>query len=50
MNVSFGSKVRPRAFGCVVMGSAVWLILRSTLFLYYPASRVKVKLFCLDLV
>ena len=27
--VSFGSKVRPRTFGCVAMGSAVLFILRS---------------------
>ena len=25
--VSFGSKVRPRTFGCVAMGSALWCIL-----------------------
>ena len=30
MNVSFGSKVRPRTFGCVAMGSAVLFILRSS--------------------
>ena len=35
--VSLGSKVRPRTFGCVTMGSAVLFILRS-------------RLFCLDLV
>ena len=29
--VSFGSKVRPRIFGCVAMGSAVVFTLRSTL-------------------
>ena len=27
--VSFGSKVRPRTFGCVAMGSSVLFILRS---------------------
>ena len=32
--VSFGSKVRPRTFGCVAMGSAVLFILRSRLLLY----------------
>ena len=42
--VSFGSKVRPRTFGCVAMGSAVLFILRSRLSVY------SVKLFCLDLV
>ena len=35
--VSFGSKVSPRIFGCVAMGSAVLFILRC-------------KLFCLDFV
>ena len=55
--VSFGSKVRPRTFGCVAMGSAVLFILRSRLLLYYAGSgvnRVKdvlsgfsVILFCL---
>ena len=29
MYVSFGSKVRPRTFGCVAIGSAVLFILRS---------------------
>ena len=29
--VSFGSKVRPRTFGCVAMGSALLCILRSRL-------------------
>ena len=29
--VSFGSKVRPRTFGCVAMGSAVLFIWRSIL-------------------
>ena len=36
--VSFGSKVKPRTFGCVAMGSAL-------LFIF-----CRVKLFCLDLV
>ena len=27
--VSFGSKVRPRTFGCVAMGSALLFIVRS---------------------
>ena len=31
--VSFGSKVRPRTFGCVAMGNAVLFILRSRLLL-----------------
>ena len=43
--VSFGSKVRPRAFGCVAMHSAVLFILRSRLLLYsggYGVNRVQV--------
>ena len=32
--VSVGSKARPRTFGCVAMGSAVWFILRFRLLLY----------------
>ena len=50
--VSFGSKVRPRTFGCVAMGSALLFIVRSRLLVYYAGSgenRVN-KLFCLDLV
>ena len=53
---SFGSKVRPRTFGCVVMGSAVLFILRSRLLLYSAGSGVNrvqvvlsgfnVRLFC----
>ena len=38
--VSLGSKVRPRSFGCVVMGSAVLYILRSRLLLYSAGSGV----------
>ena len=38
--VSFGSKVRPRTFGCVVMGSAVLFIMRSRLLLYSAESGV----------
>ena len=44
--VSFGSKVRPRTFGCVAMGSAVFM-LRSRLILYSTGSglnRVQVDL------
>ena len=54
--VSFGSKVRPRIFGCVAMGSAVLFILRSRLHSYSAGSRVNrvhvvlsgfsVRLFC----
>ena len=36
----FGSKVRPRTFGCVAMGSAVLFILRSRLILYSAGSGV----------
>ena len=54
--VSFGSKVRQIAFGCVAMGTAVLFILRSRLLLYSIGSgenRVhivlsgfSVRLFC----
>ena len=54
--VSFGSKVRPRTFGCVAMGSALLFIVRSRLLVYSAGSdvnRVQVvlsgfskKLFC----
>ena len=58
--VSFGSKVRPRTFGCVAMGSALLFIVRSRLLVYSAGSgvnRVQVvlsgfskRLFCLGLV
>ena len=38
--VSFGSKIRPRTFGCVAMGSALLCILRSRLLLYSAESGV----------
>ena len=38
--VSFGSKVRPRIFGCVAMDNAVLFILRSRLLLYSAGSGV----------
>ena len=38
--MSFGSKVRPRTFGCVAMGSALLCILRSRLFVYSAGSGV----------
>ena len=38
--VSFGSKVRPRTFGCVGMRSAVLFIFRSRLLLYSAWSGV----------
>ena len=46
--VSFGSKVRPRTYGCVVMGSAVLFILRSRLLLYSAGSGFTVILFVLS--
>ena len=45
--VSFGSKVRPRTFGCVSMRSAVLFICRFRLLLYYAGygvNRVQVVL------
>ena len=53
--VSFGSKVRPRIFGCVVMDSAVLFILRSRWLLFSAGSgvnRVQVVLswFCVRLL
>ena len=47
--VSFGSKVRPRTFGCVAMGSALLFIVRSRLLVYSAGSgvnRVHAVLFC----
>ena len=54
--VSFVSKVRPRTFGCVAMGSEVLFIFRSRLLLYSAGSgmnrvqvvlsRFSVRLFC----
>ena len=38
--VSFGSKVRPRTFGCVAMGSALLFIVRSRLLVNYAGSGV----------
>ena len=38
--VSLGSKVRPRTFGCVAMGSAFLFIVRSRLRLYCAGSEV----------
>ena len=38
--VSFGSKVRPRTFGCVALGSALLCIVRSRLLVYSPGSGV----------
>ena len=53
MYVSFGSKVRPRTFGCVALGSAMLFIVRSRLLVYYPGSGVnrviwyEIVLYCL---
>ena len=38
--VSFGSKVRPRNFGCVAMRIVVFFMFRSRLLLYYAGSGV----------
>ena len=38
--VSFGSKVIPRTFGCVAMGSALLFIVRSRLLVYSAGSGV----------
>ena len=38
--VSFGSKVRPRTFGCIAMGSALLFIVRSRLLVYSAGSGV----------
>ena len=38
--MSFGSKVRPRTFGCVAMGSALLFIVRSRLLVYSAGSGV----------
>ena len=37
---SFGSKVRPRTFGCIAMDSALLFILRSRLLVYSTGSGV----------
>ena len=36
--VSFGFNVRPRTFGCIVMGIAMLFILRNILLLYSTRS------------
>ena len=38
--VSFGSKVRPRTFGCITMGSALLFIVRFILLVYSAGSGV----------
>ena len=44
MNVCavFGSKVRPRTFGCVAMGRVVLFIMRCRLLLYSARSGVNI--------
>ena len=47
MCVSFGSKVRPRTYACIAMGSALLCIFRSRLLVYsagYGVNRVQVVL------
>ena len=46
--VSFGSKVRPRTFGCVAMGSALLFIVRSRLLVYSAGSGVYIVQFVLS--
>ena len=49
--VSFGSKVRPRTFGCVIMGSVLLCILKSRLIVYPAGSGVnRVQVIFLGLV
>ena len=49
--VSFGSKVKPRTFACVAMGSALLCIFRSRLLVYCAGSgKNRVQVVCLDLV
>ena len=38
--VRFGSKVRPRTFGCVAMDCALLFIVRSRLLVHYAGSGV----------
>ena len=37
---SFGSKVSPRTFGCVAMGSVLWFIVTSRVLVYSAGSGV----------
>ena len=41
--VSFGSKVRPRTFECIAMGSALLCILRSRLLVYANSGVNRVQ-------
>ena len=40
---SFGSKVTPKTFGCVAMGSELLFIVRSRLLVYYAGSSVNIE-------
>ena len=40
--VSFVSEVRPRTFGCVAMGSALFCIFMSRLLVYYAGSGMNI--------
>ena len=40
--VSFGSKVRSRTVGCIVMGSALFCIFRSRLLVYSAGSGMNI--------
>ena len=49
--VSFESKVRPRTFGCVAMGSALLCILGPDCsYILQGLTSTECKLFCFDLV
>ena len=49
--VSFGSKVRPRTFGCVALGSALFCNLGPDCsYILQGLACTECKLFCLDLV
>ena len=51
VDVSFGSKVRPRTFECIAMGSALLSIIRSRLLVYSAGSGVNsLQVVCLNLV
>ena len=39
----FGSKVRPRTFGCVAIGSALLFIVRSRLLVYWVVVSLRCK-------
>ena len=48
ITMSFRSKVRPRTFECVAMGSAVLFIWRSRLLLYSAGSAMNREQFVLS--